>query len=50
LVDFKKIFSSVKRKITLVPSFGSFGLAVSEEKIKKISQSETRFACGRHVC
>jgi hypothetical protein len=30
-------------------SFGSFGQAVSEEKIKKISQSETRIACGGHV-
>jgi hypothetical protein len=30
--------------------FGSFGQAVSEEKIKKIGQSETRIACGGHVC
>ena len=28
-----------------LPSFGSFGLAVSE-----INQSETRLACGGHVC
>jgi hypothetical protein len=27
----------------------SFGKAVSEES-KKISQSETRIACGGHVC
>ena len=34
-----------------LPSFGSFGQVVSEEKIKKnISQSETRIACGGHVC
>jgi hypothetical protein len=33
-----------------LPSFGSFGQAVKEEKIfKKISQSETRIACGGHV-
>jgi hypothetical protein len=31
-------------------SFASFGQAVSEEKIKKICQSETRIACGGHVC
>jgi hypothetical protein len=28
-----------------LPSFGSFGLVVSEEKNKKNSQSETRIAC-----
>ena len=34
-----------------LPSFGSFGQAVSEEKIfKEINQSETRIACGGHVC
>jgi hypothetical protein len=34
-----------------LPSFNSFGLAVSEEKIfLKINQSETRMACGGHVC
>ena len=33
-----------------LPSFGSFGQAVSEEKIKKNRQSETRIACGSHVC
>jgi hypothetical protein len=33
-----------------LPSFSSFGKAVSEEKILKISQSETRIACGGHVC
>jgi hypothetical protein len=31
-------------------SFGSFGQAVSEEKFLKIGQSETRIACGGHVC
>jgi hypothetical protein len=32
-------------------SFGSFGHAVSEEKIfLKIGQSETRISCGGHVC
>ena len=34
-----------------LPSFGSFGQAVSEEKIlKKIDQSETRIAYDGHVC
>jgi hypothetical protein len=33
-----------------LPSFGSFGRAVSEEKNLKISQSETRVACGGLVC
>jgi hypothetical protein len=31
-------------------SFGSFDKAVSEEKIKKNDQSETRIACDSHVC
>ena len=32
-------------------SFTSFGQAVSEEKIVlEIGQSETRIACGSHVC
>jgi hypothetical protein len=32
-------------------SFDSFGQAVSEERrFKKIGQSETRIACGGHVC
>jgi hypothetical protein len=32
-------------------SFDSFGQAVSEEKIfLEINQSETRMACGGHVC
>jgi hypothetical protein len=32
-------------------SFDSFGQAVSEEKIfLEIHQSETRIACGGHVC
>ena len=34
-----------------LPSFGSFGKVVSEEKIfLEIDQSETRIACGGHVC
>jgi hypothetical protein len=34
-----------------ISSFGSFGQAVSEEKIfLEINQSETRMACGIHVC
>jgi hypothetical protein len=34
-----------------LPSFGSFGQAVSEEKIfLEIDQSVTRIACGGHVC
>ena len=35
----------------LLPSFDSFGQAVSEEKIfLEINQSETRITCGGHVC
>ena len=34
-----------------LPSFGSFCKAVSEEKIfLEIGQSETRIACGGHIC
>jgi hypothetical protein len=34
-----------------LPNFGSFGYSVSEEKIiLEINQSETRIACGGHVC
>jgi hypothetical protein len=34
-----------------LPSFGSFGQAVAEEKILlEINQSETRIACGGYVC
>jgi hypothetical protein len=34
-----------------LPSFDSFGQAVSEKKIVlEINQSETRIACGDHVC
>jgi hypothetical protein len=33
------------------PSFDSFGQVVSEETIfLEINQSETRIACGSHVC
>jgi hypothetical protein len=35
----------------LPTKFGSFGKAVSEEKLfLEIDQSETRIACGVHVC
>jgi hypothetical protein len=35
----------------VLPSFDSFGKAVSEETIfLEISQSETRIASGGHVC
>ena len=34
---------------SFLPNFSSFGKAVSEEKIE-INQSETRMACGDHVC
>jgi hypothetical protein len=34
-----------------LPSFDSFGKAISEETIfLEINQSETRIACGGHVC
>jgi hypothetical protein len=33
-----------------LPSFDSFGKAVSEEDFLEINQSETRIACGSHVC
>jgi hypothetical protein len=34
-----------------VPSVGSFGKAISEEKIfLEIKGSEKRMACGGHVC
>jgi hypothetical protein len=34
-----------------LPSFDSFGWAVSEKKIfLEINQSETRISCGGHVC
>jgi hypothetical protein len=34
-----------------LPSFDSFGKAVSEKKnFLEINQSETRIACGGHVC
>ena len=35
-----------------LPSSDSFGQAVSEEKIffLEIKQSETRIACGGHIC
>jgi hypothetical protein len=35
---------------SFLPSFGSFGQAVSEEKNIKNRQSETRVACVGHVC
>jgi hypothetical protein len=36
--------------ICCLPIFGSFGQAVSEEKIKKNDPSERRIAYGGHVC
>ena len=33
-----------------LPSFDSFGQAVSEKIVLKINQSETRMVCGSHVC
>jgi hypothetical protein len=33
-----------------LPSFDSFGKAVSEKFFLEINQSETRIACGGHVC
>jgi hypothetical protein len=33
-----------------LPSFGSFGTAVSGEDFLEINQSETRIVCGGHVC
>jgi hypothetical protein len=45
--------SNLKRifHICFLPSFGSFSQAVPEEKIfSEIDQSETRIACGGHVC
>jgi hypothetical protein len=45
---FFKIFSS--ETACFLPSFGSFGKVVSEEKILEIDQSETRMACGGQVC
>ena len=36
---------------SFLPSFNSFGQAVSEQMIfLEINQSETRIACGGHVC
>jgi hypothetical protein len=35
----------------MIPTFDKFGQAVVEEKILlEINQSETRMACGSHVC
>jgi hypothetical protein len=33
-----------------IPSFDSFGKVVSEKIILEINQSETKIACGGHVC
>jgi hypothetical protein len=33
-----------------LPNFDSFGQAVSEKIFLEINQSETRMACGGHVC
>jgi hypothetical protein len=34
----------------IIACIGSFGQAVSETVFFKIGQSETRIACGGHVC
>jgi hypothetical protein len=34
----------------VLPSFDSFGQAVSEKIFLEFNQSETRIACGGHVC
>ena len=34
----------------IVPSFDSFGKVVFREDFLEINQSETRIACGGHVC
>jgi hypothetical protein len=36
--------------VCFLPSFGSFGQAVSEKKFLEIDQSKTRITCGSHVC
>jgi hypothetical protein len=33
-----------------LPSFVSFGKAISEKIFLEINQSETTIACGGHVC
>jgi hypothetical protein len=33
-----------------LPSFGSLGKAVSEDKFLEIDQLETRIAYGSHIC
>jgi hypothetical protein len=33
-----------------IASFNSFGKVVSEKIILEINQSETKIACGSHVC
>jgi hypothetical protein len=41
----------MNQNLVFLPSIGSFGQAVSEEKIVlEIDQSERRIACGGHVC
>jgi hypothetical protein len=43
--------SNISASFAAIPSFDSFGQAVSEEKIfLEINRSETRIACGGHVC
>jgi hypothetical protein len=44
------IFSSETPQPNELPSFDSFGLAVSEKIFLEINQSETRMSCGGHVC
>jgi hypothetical protein len=57
LVDFEKssslklLYSQLNQNL-VGRSFSSFGKAVSEEEdfFLEINQSETRMACGGHVC
>jgi hypothetical protein len=45
------LFSLPCQRQCELSSFDSFGLEISEEKIfLEINQSETRIACGGHVC
>ena len=52
LTDRDEISNHYKRTFhrCFLPSFISFGQAVSEEKFLEIDQSETLIAYGGHVC
>jgi hypothetical protein len=50
-IFFSLNISNISASFAAIPSFDSFGQAVSEEKIfLEINRSETRIACGGHVC